>query len=124
MTRVYYTTGPNARGILRSPTQLVVDSCGYLDPPGAGAIPGARPMFVAARGAAGSVAGATPPRQSHPSCIHTDTLRLQGYGSYSDTCRERDEFAAEFPDRFVSPVVRSQTGAWEWTFCAECPREE
>jgi hypothetical protein len=33
----------------------------------------------------------------------------------------RDEFAAEFSDRLVSPVMRSKTGAREWTFCAECP---
>ena len=54
-------------------------------------------------------------------CSHTDALHLQGHGSYNETRRERDEFADEFPDRLVSPVVRTKSGGWEWTFCARCP---
>jgi len=54
-------------------------------------------------------------------CPHHHLLHLQGHGSYNEVCAERDEFAAEFSDRLVSPVVRSKTGSWEWTFCAECP---
>jgi hypothetical protein len=41
--------------------------------------------------------------------------------SHTETRRERDEFADEFPDRLVSPVVRTKSGGWEWTFCARCP---
>jgi hypothetical protein len=64
-----------------------------------------------------SDSGATEP----PRCCHPDLLRFPGHGTYGEICAERDEFAAEFPDRLVSPVMRSKTGAWEWTFCAECP---
>ena len=54
-------------------------------------------------------------------CRHPNPLRLSGHGTYREICAERDEFAAEFPDHLVSPVMRSKTGTWEWTFCAECP---
>jgi hypothetical protein len=64
-----------------------------------------------------SDSGATEPRR----CRHSDPLRFPGHGTYREICAERDEFAAEFPDRLVSPVMRSKTGTWEWTFCAECP---
>ena len=56
-------------------------------------------------------------------CPHRDLLHLRSRGSYDEVCAERDEFAAEFSDRLVSPVMRSNTGVWEWTFCAECPRD-
>jgi hypothetical protein len=59
----------------------------------------------------------------HQNCGHTSGLRFQERGTYSDARKERDEFAAEFRDRFVWPVARSQSGAWKWTFCPECPRE-
>jgi hypothetical protein len=53
-------------------------------------------------------------------CTHANASRFEGWGSYEETRRRRDEFAAEFLDRFVSPVERSKTGAWGWTFCPEC----
>jgi hypothetical protein len=57
-----------------------------------------------------------------PRCPHADLLHLRAHGTYSETCAERDAFAAEFPDRLVSRVTRSQSGVWEWTFCPECAR--
>jgi hypothetical protein len=54
-------------------------------------------------------------------CYHRDPVHFQGHGPYDEVCAERDEFAAEFSDRLVSPVMRSKTGMWEWIFCAECP---
>jgi hypothetical protein len=78
----------------------------------------ARSLFAVTRCC--RIAGASDTNGPHR-CHHHDLLHLQGHGSYNEVCAERDEFAAEFSDRLVSPVVRSKTGVWEWTFCAECP---
>jgi hypothetical protein len=42
-------------------------------------------------------------------------------GSYDESRRHRDEFSAEFSDRYVSPVHRMKTGRWGWFFCPQCP---
>ena len=53
-------------------------------------------------------------------CTHANGLHVQSRSSFQDTVRQRDEFAVEFPDRYVSAVERNTAGFWNWTFCPEC----
>jgi hypothetical protein len=53
--------------------------------------------------------------------MHANALIVQSRSEYEDTIRQRDEFAAEFPDQYVSPVERNAHGVWTWIFCPECP---
>jgi hypothetical protein len=57
----------------------------------------------------------------HP-CAHR-LVRFEGHGTFEETRRRRDEFAAEFGESFVSPVDRSKAGVWGWSFCADCAAE-
>jgi hypothetical protein len=55
-----------------------------------------------------------------PRCTH-DVTMIEVRGSYDESRRHRDEFSAEFSDRYVSPVHRMKTGRWGWFFCPQCP---
>jgi hypothetical protein len=83
----------------------------------------ARSLFAVTRCCRIAGASDTDGTESHR-CRHHDLLHFQGHGSYNEVCAERDEFAAEFSALLVSPVMRSKTGVWEWTFCAECPANQ
>ena len=54
-------------------------------------------------------------------CHHSGAW-IEGGRSYADACIERDQFVADFPDRFVSPVERAPSGWWGWRFCTSCVR--
>ncbi len=67
------------------------------------------------------IGGASDTNGTQPQkCHHANMVHFPGHGSYSEVCAARDEFATEFPNSSVSPVVRSRGGAWEWIFCPEC----
>jgi hypothetical protein len=56
-------------------------------------------------------------------CDHP-LVRFEGHGGFEEMRRQRDAFAAEFGDRFVSSVDRSTAGVWGWSFCATCAAEQ